>query len=111
MEYKLINPKDLNSLEDYFTASMVSIINLEALEKFHVRAVELGILKEDQECLANSIVWDYRRMQKLVRDQCESLLELLPETFSVEEVIQKFAESQAENIKKISKTRKRRGIK
>lgn len=110
MEFKLINPKDIVSLEDYLITCLTSVINLEALEKFHIRAVEIGILKEDQECLANSIVWDIRRLQKLLKDQSESVLELLPHNFSVTECIQKFMESHAESIKKVAKTRKRNAV-
>jgi len=107
MEYNLVNAKDMQSHEDYLTACLMSMINLEALEKFHIRAVELGLLKEDQECRANTIVWDLRRLKKILHDQSETILELLPEEFSVEESIQRFAQSHVENLKKVTKTRKR----
>jgi hypothetical protein len=97
----------METIEQYITMCAMSIISLESLEQYHIRAVELGILKEDQVCLANSLVWDLRRLQKLYKDQAESLLDLVPAGFDVQETIKHFGQAQIEGIKKIARSRKK----
>lgn len=107
MDFVLIAPREMKTLEEYLTMCAMAIINLESLEQYHVRAVELGILKEDQECMANSLVWDLRRLQAMHKEQAESLLDLLPVGFDVQETIKHFGQAQIEGIKKIARSRKK----
>jgi hypothetical protein len=81
MEIKYVDSKDMKNLEDYATSMITALISLRTLEGYHIAAVKLGILKEDQACRSNTIVWDFIRLRKLLTDQLESVLELLPDDF------------------------------
>lgn len=104
MDLKLVDCKKMKSLDDYAMALLAGMISIKTLESFHVKAVSLGILKEDLECRANTIVWDLKRMLKLYQDQCESILDLLPtETF--EKAMKSLKEDIKTQKKSITKTK------
>jgi hypothetical protein len=77
-------------------ALVSGILSLQTLEAFHIRAVEIGILKEDMECRANTIVWDLRRCIKIYHTQLAEALDLLPDEINIAKLI--------EDLKKIHKT-------
>ena len=86
----------MKSLDDYCMALVSGILSLQTLESFHIRAVEIGILKEDMECRANTIVWDLRRCIKIYHTQLAEALDLLPDEMNIAKLI--------EDLKKIHKT-------
>lgn len=97
MDHTYADEKSLKSLEDlsvYLTTAMVSLITLQNAQ---VQAIEIGIMKEDMNERANTIVWDLRRLMKLYKDQLEATLELLPDDFTAGDTIRKL---QAENMKR-----------
>lgn len=109
MELKYVDSKNLKSLDDYLVALVMGIISLETLQSFHEKSINLGILKEDQECRANTLLWDFKRLRKLYFEQAESVLELLPEGLSIENVIAKLTANEITAAKKLA--RKPRGNK
>lgn len=106
MDHTLADEKSLKSLEDlaiYLTTGMLSLMTLQNIQ---VKALEIGIMKEDQAERANTIIWDIRRLLKLFTDQTESVLELLPDDFNHAAIIEKL--KQRELTKARSMTRKPR---
>ncbi len=103
MEIKLVEASKMKSLEDYLVALVTGMISLKTLESFHVQAVNLGVLKEDQECRANTILWDFKRLNKLYHDQADSVLELLPDDFAIEKIIEKLKANEIIAAKKLTK--------
>ncbi len=106
MDFKLVEAKKMKTLEDYAIALVLGMISLQTLDSYHVRAVELGILKEDQDCRSNTIVWDLRRMIKLYRDQLESILELLPTDFDMERILNELKKHEITKAKQLTRRQK-----
>lgn len=96
MDSTYVTSKKMKSLDDYCMALVSGILSLQTLEAFHIRAVEIGILKEDMECRANTIVWDLRRCIKIYHTQLAEALDLLPDEINIAKLI--------EDLKKIHKT-------
>lgn len=88
MEVTYVDAKKLKTLEEYAIALVTGMFSLKTLENYHIRAIEIGILTEDLNCRANTIVWDMRRMLKLYQDQLEGVLELLPDDFNTSTIIE-----------------------
>lgn len=78
----------MKSLEDYAFALILGSLSLKTLESYHIRAIEIGILPEDLACRANTIIWDIKRLWKLYQDQAEGVLELVPDDFNTESIIE-----------------------
>lgn len=108
MQLNLVEAKRMKSLEDYVCSLIIGIISIETLESFHAQAINLGLLQEDQECRANTIIWDCKRLTKLYMDQAESVFELLPEEYTFEKVIQKLKENEVLAARKLTRTPKKK---
>jgi len=109
MDHTFVEEKSLKSLEDYSVFLTSGMLTLMTLQNLQVRAIEIGIMKEDQAERANTIIWDLRRAIKLYKDQTESVLELLPDDFNPIAIIKKLMK---ENLKKShSIARKKKVIK
>lgn len=106
MDHTFVDEKNLKSLEDYSVFLTSGMLSLMTLQNLQVRAIEIGIMKEDQAERANTIVWDIRRLIKLYQDQTESVLEMLPDDFNHIAIIEKL--KQRELTKARSMTRKPR---
>ena len=87
MEFSQFSPAEMETLEQYATANVLAMISLKSLVGFQKKALDLGILKEDEECRLNTLIWDIGRLQKLYMDQTDSVLERLPSTISVPEIL------------------------
>jgi len=106
VDHTFVDSKNLKTLEQYAIALVSGMISLKTLENYHIRANEIGILTEDLICRANTIVWDIRRDIKLYRDQLESVLELLPDTFNAETIIHTLKDLHVKKARQITRTRK-----
>lgn len=106
MDLTYVDVKSLKNLEDYAIILVTGMLSLKTLMNFHVRAIEMGLLPEDLNCRANTIIWELKRNIKLYQDQLESVLELIPDDFNVETIIEKL--KQIELTKARSITRKPR---
>ncbi len=101
MQIKLVEAKKMKSLEDYLIALVTGMISIKTLESFHAQAINLGILKEDQECRGNTILWDCKRLQRLYLDQADSVLQLLPDEISLPDIVNKLIENESIASKKL----------
>lgn len=106
MDLTYVDAKNLKNLEHYAVALVMGVLSLKTLEQYHVRAEDIGILKEDMSCRANTIIWDLRRDMKLYQDQLESVLELLPEDFSTDTIIETLQKQELTKARQM--TRKKR---
>lgn len=84
MQLTYTSAKDMKSAHDYLVCLTMGLLSLKTLESFQMRVFELGILKEDQECTANTLIWDLRRLMKLYMTQASSIAELLPDDMNIE---------------------------
>ena len=82
MQHTFVDVKSLRNLEDYAVLLESSKITLLTLYNIHVRAIEIGILKEDMIERVNTILWDTKRQLKMYIDQLEAVKELLPSKFN-----------------------------
>lgn len=89
MDHTPVDVKSLKTLEDLAIFLSTGFLSLNTLHNTQVRAIELGIMKEDMNERANTIAWDLRRLMKLYETQLHDVLELLPEGFSAEETVKK----------------------
>ena len=97
MDHTPVDVKRLNTLEDLAVHLSTAIYSLMTLHNFQVKSVEIGLMKEDMNERANTIVWDLHRAMKQYRDQLEATLELLPDDFNPNEAIKNL---QKEKVKK-----------
>lgn len=88
MEVTFVDVKTMKTLEDYAISLVSGMLSIKTLEAFHTKAIEIGILPEDLNCRGNTIVWDMRRMLKLYQNQLGSVLEILPDDFNIEKIIE-----------------------
>lgn len=102
MEFSHFAPEEMETLDQYATACVLAMISLKSLIGFQKKALDLGLLKEDEECRLNTIIWDIGRINRLFLDQTESVLERLPETIDIESILK------ALKAKELPKTRKKR---
>lgn len=98
----------LKNLEDYAVLLASGLLSLLTLQNTQVKAIEIGIMKEDQAERSNTIIWDLRRLIKLYHDQTESILEMLPDEFDHNAIIAKL---QADEIKKAKTLAKKPRVK
>ncbi len=106
MDLTFVDEKNLNSLEDLSIYLTTAIFTLMTLQNHQIKALEIGILKEDQAERANTIIWDLRRLLKMYQEQTQSVLDMLPDDFNHEAIIEKL--KQRELTKARSMTRKPR---
>lgn len=106
MQIKLVEAKHMKNLEDYLVALVAGLISIKTLESFHVQAINLGVLKEDQACRANTILWDCKRLQRLYMQQADSVLELLPPEISFENIVAHLVKNEIHPSKIITKKSK-----
>ena len=85
--YSYVNADKMKSLEEYAISLVMGLVSLKTLEGFHIKAIDLGVLKEDQECRLNTIIWDIKRLIKLYQDQLASVLELIPDDFNIDSIM------------------------
>jgi len=108
MEIKYVDPMKMKSLEDYVISLVYGMITLKTLSQFHIQALNLGVMKEDHDCRANTMIWDCTRLLRLYHDQAESLLELLPEGINFNEIINKLQLEEIKKAKQITKKPKKK---
>ncbi len=99
MDHTYVDAKSLKSLEDLALFLTSGLLTLITLQNIQVQAIELGIMKEDQMERANTMIWDLRRLMKLYQDQTESVLELLPDDYKVEPIIEKLKAIEFKKLK------------
>jgi len=106
VDHTYVDAKNLKNLEQYAIALSCGIFSLKTLESFEIRVIDIGILTEDLECRSNTLLWDIRRLIKIYSDQLEGTLELVPDDFNTDtilEILKKQTLTKARSI-----TRKRR---
>jgi hypothetical protein len=99
MDHTFVDEKSLKSLEDYAVFLTSGMITLMTLQNIQVHAIKIGIMKEDMNERANTIIWDVRRQIKLYEEQLKEVLDLLPEDFTADAIIEKL------KVKHIAKAR------
>ncbi len=87
MDLTYVDEKSLKTLEDYAVFLVTGMLTFKTLQNQQVRAIEIGIMKEDMSERANTIIWDIRRLIKLYQDQTEAVLELIPDDFNALEIV------------------------
>ena len=102
MEFKQVSPAEMETLEQYFVACVLSIVSLNSLIPFQKKGLDLGILKEDEECRLNTLIWDIGRLNRLFIDQAESVLERIDGDIDIPSVLE------ALKAKELPKKRKKK---
>lgn len=105
MHLNLLDPDKMKTLDEYVVMLVAGIMTLNTLKQFHIKAVSLGIFKPEHETMANTLVWDLNRLCHLYMEQAENLLQLLPDGFSVAEVMKQLSANEITAIKKIKRAK------
>jgi hypothetical protein len=100
MDHISVDVKRLQTLEDLAVHLSTAIYSLMTLHNFEVRAIEIGIMKEDMNERANTIAWDLKRLMKIYKNQLEEVLDLLPDDFNAYEAIKKLQKQKVKTPKK-----------
>lgn len=75
VQIRLVDAKDLETLEDYATSLLTGVASLKTLECYHLHAFNKGILEEDEIKLCESIRHDLERLMRLYITQMENILD------------------------------------
>lgn len=110
MDLTYVDEKKLRTLEDYAVFLGTAMISLTTLQNYDIRAIEIGILPEDMNVRANTIIWDLRRLITLYRMQLEHALDLVPDDFNASAIIEKLKKTELTKARSmIRKERKKDG--
>ncbi len=94
MDLTYVDEKKLRTLEDYAVFLGTAMISLTTLQNCEIKAIEIGILPEDMNVRANTIIWDLRRLITLYRMQLEHALDLVPDDFNASAIIEKLKKTE-----------------
>ena len=103
MDHTYVDAKNLKNLEDLMGNLVSEIATLRTLRATQVRAVKIGIMKEDQMEMANTIVWHIDALIKHYFQQADSISEILPKEFSIEEVTKRLIIAHLKKAKSLSR--------
>jgi hypothetical protein len=103
MDHTFVDETSLKSLEDYAVFLTSAMLSLMTLHNIQVHAIKIGILKEDMNERANTILWDVKRQLKLYQDQLQATLELLPDDFTPEAVLDRLKLKELAKAKAMTK--------
>lgn len=106
MDHTFVDENSLKSLEDYAVLLTSGMISLMTLQNIEVKALKIGIMKEDQAERSNTMVWELRRLMKLYQNQLESVLELLPDDFNGKAVIDKLKDQELTKARSMTRKQK-----
>ncbi len=106
MDLTYVDNKSLKTLEDYAIFLATGILSLVTLQNLEIKAIEIGIMKEDMSERSNTMVWDLRRLMKLYKDQLETTLELLPEDFDYQGTMDKLKKQQLTKARSLIRKKK-----
>lgn len=106
MDHTLQDEKGLKTLEDYAIILTTNLITLLTLQNLQVRALEIGIMKEDMNERANTMIWDIRRLLKLYQTQLNEVLTLLPDDFNGEKIIKNLQEKELTKARSLLRKKK-----
>lgn len=110
MEVTYVDATKLKTLEEYALALASGMLSLKTLEGYQKRAIEIGLMPEDMNCRANTIVWDLRRMMKLYQDQLEGTLELLPDDFNASTIIDTLKKQELTRARQMTRKKKVKNV-
>lgn len=74
-DIRFVCAEKLENLEDYATSLLTGIASLKTLGAYHVKAVDSGLLDQDEEEMANSILWELKRVLHMYKTQMQNVLE------------------------------------
>jgi hypothetical protein len=106
MQNTFQNEDGLKTLEDYAVFLASGLLTLMTLQNIQVRALQLGIMKEDHAERANTIIWDLRRCMNQFKAQTESILEMLPDDFDHNAIIERLKDKELKLAKIMTKKAK-----
>lgn len=71
----VISAQKLKTLEQYASALVVGMLSLNTLCSFHEKAIKEGLLDQDEEEKAVTIIWEFRRIFTLYEGQLDQIME------------------------------------
>lgn len=105
MESSFYDEKNIKTLEDYAFALTLGLLSLKTLSNSQVRALEIGILSEEQMTKASTIVWELRRNMQLFQDQFDDVMEHIPEGINVNVMLEKLKKRELTKARNLVKKR------
>lgn len=106
MDLTLQDEKGIKTLEDYAVILTTNLITLLTLQNLQVRALEIGILKEEMNERATSLIWDLRRLLSSYQKQLDEVLSLLPDDFNMEKIIKDLQEKEMKKARSFLRNKK-----
>ncbi len=106
MNLTYVDDNSLKSLEDYAVFMTAAMLTFKTLQNFQVRAIEIGIMPQEMNERANTIIWDLRRLINLSKDQLEAILALVPDDFDATAVIETMKRQQLTKARQMTRRSK-----
>jgi len=88
-------------------ALVIGQVQLKTMREYHLRAMKAGLLTEELNCMANTIIWDYNRLLKLYYSQIQSVEEIIPASLNMANILLRFQEQEIKKAKKIVREAKK----
>lgn len=103
LDHTFVEPENLKTLEEYAVYLTSGMLTLMTLQNMQVHAIKIGILPEDLAERANTIVWDVRRQLGLYQTQLEAVLELIPDGFDHQAILDRLKASELKKARSMTR--------
>lgn len=104
-EYKFVNVDETKNAQDYIVNMVGLTVSLATLARLNLHTLKLGIFDSDQEELANTIVWECKRIGQYMQKMVDGLSET--HQVDIDKVIKKLQKSAPKPAEKPKKTVKK----
>ena len=70
-----VSVDEMSTIEHYAASLIFGVYSIKTLEAFHVKALKLGLLNEDEEESVKTICWEMKRLIALHKTQLDQITE------------------------------------
>lgn len=91
MEAKKLKAETIKSLPDYAVCLCLSLVSIRSLELYQATAIQAGVLDDEEVEHAKTMIWECRRLEKLIQNQIKKIEERLPEQVDFLAIVNKMA--------------------
>lgn len=99
MEIKQIRADQIKTLEDYATILCLGLVTIRSMELYQAKALECGIMQEVEEEQAKTIIWECRRIEKLIEGQIKNIEVRMDTQMDYMDVINNLAGKRKKKVK------------
>lgn len=99
MDIAKVKAGKIESLADYTVILCLTLVSVRSLELYQATAIDAGVLEESEVEKAKTIIWELRRLEKLVINQIKDIEQRMPEQIDIFSTINKLSGKRAKKVK------------